>query len=322
MKYPMLCPWVELSVDTDGLHLTDPKRNKRFRTHPKYEALLRRLDGRTSPRQLAPELSGKDCAFLLENLKLHHLSRQHPAFSADFPSLYFTIPLPRPGAIARGAAHVFNNTLLKLWLPSLLLSIWFLHSCPIVLLDNHIWLGSIGGMLLGILLHELAHACACLSYGGKVSAWGLTLFCLLPGAFVELDTGPVKHPLQRAQIFAAGAEINLLLCSFFLILSGCSPLLGTPCFCAAISNAMMALLNLTLTFGLDGSHILSSLLDVDDICALAIDILFDRRNRRHLGEMGISGRAALSLCGMGLVMLGFLPLILIVNICEVFLWVF
>lgn len=316
MKYPMLCPWVELSADAAGLHLTDLKENRRFKVDPRYEGLLRRLDGRTSPARSAPELSKDERAFLLENLKRNHLARQHPALSAEFPSLYFTIPLPRPGAAGRGAACICNNVLLKLWLPSLLLALWSLYSCPPVLLDNLMWPGSIGGLLVGLLLHELAHAWACLAYGGTVSACGLTLFCLLPGAFVELDTGSVRHPLQRAQIFAAGAEMNLLLCAFFLLLSGCSPVLGTPCLCAAISNGMMALLNLTLTSGLDGSRILSALMDVEDICSLAVHILRDPHLRRRLWRK----RGFVPFCGMALVMLGFLPLVMIMNICEVILW--
>lgn len=322
MKYPMLCPWVELSADEDGLHLTDTKRNKRFRAMPEYGPVLQGLDGRTPPHRLAPDLPAETCADLLENLKANHLTRQKPAFSTDLLSLQFTIPLARPSEGAKMAAHVFNNTLLKLWLPSLILAVWAWVDCPIALMDNHMWLGSIVGLVLGLVLHELAHACACITYGGQVHSCGLMLWCLLPGAFVELDTGPVKHDLQKVQIFAAGVEMNLYLAAFFLLLAGCHPMLGTPAFCAAMTNGMLALMNLTLTFGLDGMHMLSALLGVEDLFSMALEVLLDKKNRRTLRRKGFQGRAALSFCWMGLAMQLCLPLVLAVNISEVLLWIF
>lgn len=320
MKYPALCPWVELSVDGDGLRIEDTKRNRRFRAISEYEPLLRGLDGRTPPRQLAPGLSAEACAGLLQELKTHHLTRQRPAFSKDFLSLSFTVPLAPATSFTWAFACIFNGVLLKLWLPSVVLAVWAFLSCPVTLLDNHLWLGNIVGLVLGLLLHELAHACACIAYGGRVSACGLMLWCLLPGAFVELDDTSIKHPLKRAQVFAAGVEMNLLLSGFFLLLSGCHPLLGTPCFCAAVNNALLALLNLTLSFGLDGMHILSALLGVENVCSLSLTVLTDRSSRRHLRKMGLSGRAALAFCGLGVSMLLTLPLLLIINLSEVLLW--
>ena len=321
MKYPALCPWVELSADEDGLHLTDTKRNKRFRAMQEYEPILRGLDGRTSPRRLAPDLSEETIALLMEQLKSNRLTRQKPFFAAELLSLQFMIPLAKPTERTRMFAHIFNNVLLKLWLPSLIIAIWAWVDAPIVLLDNHMWLGSIVGLILGIVLHEGAHACACIAYGGKVHGCGLMLWCLLPGAFVELDTDPVKCSLQKVQIFAAGVEMNLYLTAFFLLLSGCHPMLGSPCFCAACANGMLALMNLTLTFGLDGMHMLSALLGVDDLFSMALEVLTDRKNRRTLRRKGFQGRAALSFCWMGLAMQLFFPLVLAVNISEVLLWV-
>jgi len=321
MKHPALCPWVELSADADGLHITDTKRNRRFRAPASYEPLLRGLDGRTPPQRLAPELTEETCSDLLKELKAHRLTRQRPACSKEGLSLSFTIPLSQVGPGGRMAAHVLNHVLLKLWLPGLILAVYAWVNCPFTLLDNHLWLGSIVGLVLGMLLHELSHACACITYGGKVSACGLMLWCLLPCAFVELDTEPIRHPLQKAQVFAAGVEMNLWLAAFLLMLSGCSPVLGSPCLCAAMSNLILALLNLALAPGLDGMHILSALLGTEDLCALSLEILTDKRSRRYLRSRGLSGAAALLFCCVGALMLPALPLVLIVNLTEVLLWV-
>lgn len=320
MKHPSLCPWVELSVEGDILRIQDSKQDQCFHTPAKYAPFLRGLDGRTPPHLAAPELTEKERSALLRELKHKHLTRQNAAFSKSLLSLYFTIPLSCPTEGWRMFAHVFNNTLLKMWLPSLVLAAWGWITCPIVLLDNHIWLGSILGLILGMLLHELAHTCACITYGGRVHGCGVMLWCLMPGAFVELDTDSVKHPLQKAQIFAAGVEMNLYLAAFFLLLSASHPMLGTPALCAATTNGMLALMNLTLTSGLDGMHILSSLLGIDDLCAMAMNILFDETNRRVLTRQGFQGKAALSFCWVGLVMQLFFPLVLAVNISEVLLW--
>lgn len=321
MKYPMLCPWVELSQDADGLHLTDTKQGKRFRAMQEYEPILRGLDGRTAPRRLAPDLPEEAVSLLMEQLKTNRLIRQKPFFSTGFLSFQFNIPLAKPTERGRAFAHIFNNVLLKLWLPSLILAVWAWVDSPMVLLDNGIWLGSIVGLILGLVLHELAHACACITYGGQVHSCGLMLWCLLPGAFVELDTDPVKHSLQKVQIFAAGVEMNLYLAAFFLLLAGCHPMLGTPAFCAAMSNGMLALMNLTLTFGLDGMHMLSALLGVEDLFTMALEVLLDKKHRRTLRRKGFQGRAALSFCWMGLAMQMSFPIVLAVNISEVILWV-
>ena len=321
MKYPALCPWVELSPGEDGLIITDNKRNLRFKASAAWEPLLRGLDGRTPPQRLAPDLSEESRSAALKELKEKQLTRQRATFSKGFLSLYFTIPLAPPTEWGRMFAHVFNNVLLKMWLPCVILAVYAWNNIPIMVLDNYMWLGSIVGLVLGMVLHELAHACACIAYGGQVQGCGLMLWCVLPGAFVELDTDAVKRPLQKAQIFAAGVEMNLYLAAFFLLLAGCHPMLGAPAVCAAITNGILGLINLTLTFGLDGMHMLSALLGVEDLCSMAMEILFDRQNRRTLRRKGFQGRAALSFCWMGLVMQMFFPLVLAVNISEVLLWV-
>ena len=321
MKHPALCPWVEMSADRDGLHITDTKRGKRYKVPLQYETLLRGLDGRTPPRRLAPELTVEARAGLLEELKQNRLTRQKPFCSREALTLSFTVPLARPTEGGRMAAHIFNRVLLKLWLPSLVLAVWSWLECSVVLLDNHLLLGSIAGLILGMLLHELSHACACIAYGGRVHGCGLMLWCLLPCAFVELDDDPIRSPLQKAQVFAAGAEMNLYLAALFLLLAGCHPLLGSPCFCAAMTNLILALVNLTLTPGLDGMQVLSALMGVENLSVFALKVLTDRQSRRHLRRRGFSGAAAFLFCGMGAFMLLSLPLVLIVNLTEVLLWV-
>ena len=317
MKYPMLCPWVELSAHADGFRLTDTKQHKQFKLPEAYVPLVRKLDGRTPPQRLAPRLTEKECNALLEQMAQHRLVRRRPAFSTGFLSLYFTIPLARPGAFGRAVAHIFNNVLLKMWLPTLVMGLLALFHTPYGMMGNHLLLGSVCGVAVGLLLHELSHACACITYGGKVHSCGLLLWLLLPGAFVELDTDSIGSPLQQAQVFAAGVEMNFFLTGMFLLLGSCSPLLGTACLCAAISNGILAMLNLTLTLGLDGMHILSALLGVDNLCTFAMDILFDREKRRQMRRLGPSGWAGLAFCGTGLAMLGIFPLVVAVNISEV-----
>lgn len=320
MKYPALCPWVELSAEADGLHIIDTKRNVRFKAASDCEPLLCGLDGRTPPRRLAPELTEEACSALLKELKQKRLTWQRAAFSRNFLTFSLTIPLARPTERGRMFAHVFNNVLLKLWLPCFLLAVWGWWNSDVVLLDNHGWLGSIAGLVLGMVLHELAHACACITYGGRVQGCGLMLWFLLPCAFVEIDTDPIASPLQKAQVFAAGVEMNFFLASFLLLLSGCHPMLGSPAFCAAMTNAMLALINLTLAPGLDGMQILSALLGVENVCTFSLEVLSDRQARRHLRKRGLPGRAALLFCSVGALMLLALPLVVIVNLSEVLLW--
>lgn len=80
--------------------------------------------------------------------------------------------------------------------------------------------GSVVGMLIGLVMHELGHMFACLTYGGRVFKVGVMLqFLLMPGAYVLMNESNIKKRMKRVQVSAAGIEMNLILTAIFLFLS-------------------------------------------------------------------------------------------------------
>lgn len=120
--------------------------------------------------------------------------------------------------------------------------------------DQYNITGAILGGLLGVALHEAAHAVAAFGYRGRVYAAGVGLvFFLMPVAFVLMDIR-IRNNLMRAQTHAIGIEMNLILFGVLMPIS----------FSAAFINLLMALSNLIPIPGLDGYALLKELMWRDE----------------------------------------------------------
>lgn len=75
-------------------------------------------------------------------------------------------------------------------------------------------------LFLALFLHELGHAIAAASYGGKTVEAGLMLKYFLFGAYVITDDYNYQsRPSNWSQEYAAGCEMNALLAAILLLLS-------------------------------------------------------------------------------------------------------
>ena len=135
-------------------------------------------------------------------------------------------------------------------------------------------LGGILGLLAGLFLHELAHAMACMAYGGYVFEIGVMLKLVFPGAYVMMDTRPITGRLKRAQVSAAGIEANLLLAGLALFCAVHFPGSSLSLFYTALFNTELALVNLLLVDGLDGAGIMAELLGLDSLSDAVKDGLY------------------------------------------------
>ncbi len=115
------------------------------------------------------------------------------------------------------------------------------------------------GLIIGIVLHELAHGAACRAYRGRVEGYGLLLFGIL-GAYTLMDTRRIKSGLKLFQIDLAGIECNLLLTGLFwgmiIPFKGSYNLL----FSAGAANIILALFNCLCIGGLDGMQAVKEML--------------------------------------------------------------
>ena len=127
-----------------------------------------------------------------------------------------------------------------------------------------IWPGLGIGLVFGLVFHEFSHAFAGISYSARVFEMGLmTMYYIVPGAYVMMDANPIKSKLRKLQISAAGIEMNLMLASIFLILGALFWNLGVLFLVAAIQNVVLAFFNLTLLHGLDGMAIVNEFLGAE-----------------------------------------------------------
>lgn len=157
---------------------------------------------------------------------------------------------------------------------------------------------------------------ACPDVRGNVFEFGIMIRYFLPGAYVVLDSEKIRNRFKKAQIFAAGIEMNLLLAGIFLILLKFGWLDCTLLIYVALLRNPGAF-NLALIGPLDGMKIFSELLGVENIVDKAKKLIFDNEAKKILRKRGINGRAAIASC---YIIVGFqllLPLVLILNVISI-----
>lgn len=206
------------------------------------------------------------------------------------------IPDRRPFPV--NAARVWNMLLVLLFFPFFLLGIHVLLATDFTFVSYPFGIlrGFILGYTSGILLHEMSHAAAGISYGADVLEGGIGFEHYLPGAYVLIDDRRVKNRFYRAQIYAAGAEMNLLLCGAFLCLLKIGLFDSVMLLIAAFLNALLALINTALINGADGMKILGCILGLDDPAEVAGKVTKSRVRRKKLRERGLSGHALIFAC--------------------------
>ena len=159
-----------------------------------------------------------------------------------------------------------------------------------------ILLGQWTGIITGAILHETGHASSALCYQGRVFEAGVLLQHYMPGAYVMIDDTPIRSRLRKVQVLAAGVEMNILLSGIALFLCVYVPSSSTFYFGAALSNLLLALLNLTFTEGLDGMAVMGKLLGADSLVARARYALTAKEERLRLLRAGPHGVIELLIC--------------------------
>lgn len=277
------------------------KKVARYEVDMDTARFLRRLDGKTPPERCLPDASADERKELLRRLKRNGLLRTYGRLLLEGPgSLKLTLWIPGSKSRRSLPARWWNRILLISWLPVFCMGLFlFMHNRGNYMAEvSHVGLqiagGAVTGLLAGMLLHELSHGAAALSYGVKVFEFGLFLEHFMPGAYTAIDERRARRRWHRIQIDGAGVEANLWttglcltaglqirgLCILFLMM--------------AMVNLMLGLTNLCFWNGLDGMFLFSEIIGIPDFLKTASEVLFDRRRKRQIrSEMGISGYALL-----------------------------
>ena len=320
MKYPAVCNWVSYSKAENGTYIIyDEAFGDTYRMSPREFDFFRRLDGRTDPYKIPSELTQAQRCRMLAYLEQDLLIRKSQILSASLGKALITLfSTENCGLSNKRAATVADKLLSALWLPVLFTSVIYLikHNEAITGPDCIIS-GAVFGLIVGMAVHELAHAVACLHHGGKVFEFGVG-FQILPCAYVLLNMDDIKSQQKRAHVNAAGVEANLLLTGVGFYLACVLPGVGGFLFFAAIHNAILALLNLIFVKDIDGMGIISEYIGCENLFQYAKETIADRERRKKLCHSGINGVVTLGVCYIALFMQIGLPLLVAFNLVILF----
>lgn len=318
MGYPVLADWIRFKrISEDEYLIIDLLYDQKIETDATTVWFARQLDGKRDPYEIGRQRPGVDVSLLLDELEAERVIRDKRFLSKFFLYLLVTVWKPRVTACLRLFSFFVNGLLLISWLPLLAFSVYYTVNNLYDLSGDYIVLGTLFGLAVGIVLHELGHMFACLAYGGRVFEVGVMLQFLLPGAYVLLNASNIKKRMRRIQVSAAGVEMNFVLTAIFLLLSVAFVDLSGFFFGAAIQNAFLGFLNLTFVNGFDGMTIMSELLGTDELMDKVKSIIKSKRKRKRLMNDGVSGKVTVAACYALKAIQVALPLIFALNIVGV-----
>ena len=324
MNYPMVNNCLTFYHNEDDTYTIKNHNNDESVTVTSATAeFMEQLDGYTHPYYIDENLPADYVDGLLDKLRDEDLIRESRAHKVGLGTFLFTLFIPknrtndmRP---ARIVCFFLSWLILLSFIPALTFGIIAFINARFN--SDNVILGLILGTVAGAVLHEISHAISGCAYGAPVFEMGVMLsHWVIPGAYVLMDQTPVKKRLRRAQINAAGVEMNLLfaglsLCMASYIYSLSGMLLG-----CAVANVFLGLLNCTVSFGLDGEHILGNLIGDDGFVYNSIATVFGKEEKKELKKRGINGYMLIVASYIvGLSQLSVLVLIA-ANVLGVFLW--
>lgn len=297
-KYKSLANYVTIRRRKDGvIILNSALVDEEIDITERQARYLKMLNGDRNPMKISG-YSSEECSRYYQLFDEMMVLREPGRCQKSGFSVLYTLFIPQRLKKTKSVLpKILNFLMYTSCIPVFVIGlIKFIDGCTRVEYD-HVWFGYICGLFIGMVMHELSHANACLAYGGSWLELGLMWSGLFPGAYVMLDTSKVKKRLRKAQINLAGVEMNLLLAGIFFMLAVSQSIWFSPLgeytgafFYAGFQNVFLALLNMTFFQGLDGEHTISNLLGKESIVKEAKDnilaILDFRKSKKYWQEHG------------------------------------
>jgi Zn-dependent protease len=170
------------------------------------------------------------------------------------------------------------------------------------------------GFVIGIFLHEAAHAFTVKAFGRRVNRCGIGWYWFSPVAFVDTSDMWLGSRRQRILVSLAGPYANLVLAgaASLIALAVSSDVAAACLWSLALPNLLAALTNLNPLLEFDGYHVLSDVLDRPNLRSAAMSwfgenfpaVLRDRqRLRNHTTDLLYGIGSALYVIGLAAVMI-------------------
>lgn len=321
MKYPKTIDTLLYKrIDKSTYHVKNGITDVVYEIGTDIVRFMNKLDGKTDPFMINTCLSDFEIEEVLDFLWANELVTKKKLRKIGF--LAYGIPLFKVKTTKkmRLVSRILNFLLMISFVPIFIVGLYAVKDIySISMVDKNDFsylLGLCVGTALGTILHECAHAIAGLGYNAHLFSCGFTIG-ITPGAFVEIDDEDehIKSSLKKAQISAAGVEMNLLLCGLSMIcmrlVNSALSLLGG----IAFSNLLLASVNLLPIIGVDGSQIINKLIGEDLI--LYSDILITDKSFLSHSFSNVKGLAEICSCVLTLLSQISYPILIIANILYI-----
>lgn len=319
--YPKLANWIRFKKINEKEYIVyDLMQNEEFILDEYLVWFAKELNGNVNPYTIDGSLTESDVDEIIFELKERNIIRKGRLLNKSLVQILVTLWQPKFNDIHRIIAFILNGLLMFSVLP---LSVFSVHTFITDFNDldvDYIFIGLFAGTVAGVVVHEFGHLIACLGYGGRVFEVGVGLqFLILPCAYVLMNDKNIKNRLRRAQVGAAGVEMNVILADICMLIAVKMQITSGFLVGMIIQNVFLAIINLTFVNGFDGMTIMSELLGADNFVVKAKKVLKNKSKKKELIKSGISGKAMITACYLIKSVQIALPLFLIVDALGVIL---
>lgn len=280
MKFPILKPGLELSGEIDeegGWEAIDFCTGQNYSLSDDAAALVPLLDGKSDAYVTGAGLGIEEETVedILSEFSQAGLIRTHRiGLDKAVPGLTYWFGAVSPKK--RRVAKCFSKVLLALSFPALAMCCLgnYLMDYHVVWMGGTEWGGLLFGFGFGIFFHEVCHHMVGSAQMRIPVEAGLCIWP--PLAFVTFKDAR-KKPWEDAWFYAAGPIGNLVLAALFMLIA-VAPIqfvdrIAWSCYEASQINFWMALGNLLIGDGLDGVHVFSALIGVEDFDEAAKSVI-------------------------------------------------
>lgn len=318
MKYPKIIDTLLYKrIDKSTYHVKNGITDVVYEIGTDIVRFMNKLDGKTDPFMINTCLSASDIEDIMDFLWDNELITKKKLKKIGFLSYGIPVFKVKTTQKMRIASRLLNFLLMIFFVPVFITGLYAVKDIYKLIDQNDFYLiGLCVGSALGVTLHECGHAIAGLGYNAHLFTCGI-MIGRTPGAFVELDDEHLKSSLKKAQISAAGIEMNLLLCGLSMI---CMRLVNSALSLSggiASVNLLLAAVNLLPIIGVDGSQIVNNLIGNDLI--LYSDLLITDKSFLNHSFSNVSVRGLAEICSCVLTLLSQIsyPMLIIANILYI-----
>ena len=322
MRYPKWNSYCTVKKKYDKVEITNHLLEESYCLPIEIVHWGRKLDGKTNPYSIDKTLSRATVRNLLKTLDDCDCTRKSRVLLKTTGTILYSLYIPqRITSNMRLFAWLYNKILQILFLPMLIFGIYY-FSTHFTYGDGEMYIGMIFGIVIGLLLHEVSHACAALAcHGGRFFEIGVGISNFMPIGYALIDVKQVKNHFQRIQVNLAGVETNIFLCGLFLFLSGfCGDTHLEAFLGAAVQNGFLGLLNLVFSNGIDGANAICELLGdrSNSFISESREFVLNKKARQKVLGTGLNGYALVTSAYIFQIFQLTIPILYIWNVLSIF----